>query len=156
MRWLLILFGLSIATCSRPPEPGPTTRPGPQPPVSGYAFLTPETQALQDDAFANPGYLWVDQGERLFEAVADGAPACASCHDDRLAGVAAHYPAVDEATGRLMNLEARINACRERHQGLEPLDYESEALLSLTAFIAHQSKGITVSPRLYARASSGG
>ncbi|MEM8920543.1 MAG: sulfur oxidation c-type cytochrome SoxA, partial [Pseudomonadota bacterium] len=29
---------------------------------SGYEFLTRDTQNLQDDDFANPGFLWVDRG----------------------------------------------------------------------------------------------
>lgn len=116
---------------------------------SGYAFLQPETQALQEDEFANPGFLWVDKGEALFrQRLENGQPACAACHtpDDRpLEGVAAHYPAVDEETGDLMNIEARINACRQRHQDLAPLDYESDELLGLTAYIAYLAKDVPVS-----------
>ena len=116
---------------------------------SGYAFLQPETQALQDDDFANPGFLWVDKGETLFNQIPQtGAPACASCHAAGrrpLSGVAAHYPVVDEETGKLMNIEARINDCREHHQDLAPLDYESDALLGLTAYIASLARGVPIS-----------
>ncbi|MEO1029528.1 MAG: sulfur oxidation c-type cytochrome SoxA, partial [Pseudomonadota bacterium] len=35
---------------------------------SGYTFLQPETQSLQDDDFSNPGLLWVDRGQELFHA----------------------------------------------------------------------------------------
>ena len=35
-------------------------------PVSGYAFMTPETQTMQGDDFENPGMVTVDQGETLF------------------------------------------------------------------------------------------
>lgn len=114
----------------------------PQEVQSGYSFLTTETQALQDDEFANPGYLWVDRGARLFSQARDGSPACASCHSEGVEGVAASYPNIDAESGQLINLEGRINLCRTRHQGLEPLVYESDDLLSLTAFIAEQSKGI--------------
>ena len=112
--------------------------------VSGISFLTPETRTQQKDAFENPGYLWVDRGEVLFNAAHDGAQACASCHEDKLSGVAARYPAVDKETGKLFNLEARINTCRKDHQHLQPLDYESEDLLSLTAFVANQSLGVPI------------
>ncbi|MHA7901089.1 MAG: sulfur oxidation c-type cytochrome SoxA [Henriciella sp.] len=112
---------------------------------SGYAFLTAETQALQDDAFENPGFLWVDRGERLFQSVTSTEPSCISCHENGLDGVAASYPKLDPETGELINLEGRINACRTRHQGLPPLVYESEDLLSLTAYIAHQSNGEPIS-----------
>ena len=44
-----------------------------------------------------------------------------------------------------MNLEGRINLCRTRHQGLEPLAYESEDLLSLTAYVASLARGTPIS-----------
>ena len=108
---------------------------------SGYTFLTPDTQALQDDAFGNPGLLWVDRGADLFQSVAESEKACATCHTDGLSGVAATYPKPDIQSGQLLTLEGRINQCRTEHQGLTPLAYESEALLALTAYIANQSHG---------------
>ncbi|KCZ94118.1 sulfur oxidation c-type cytochrome SoxA [Hyphomonas johnsonii] len=112
---------------------------------SGYDFLTPETQALQDDTFSNPGYLWVDRGAELFNTSDADAPSCASCHTTGLAGVAASYPAIDSDSGQLLNLEGRINTCRERHQHLPALDYESDALRALSAYIANQSHGLPLS-----------
>jgi hypothetical protein len=32
----------------------------------GYSWLSPETQGLQDDEFANPGMLWVEAGKTLW------------------------------------------------------------------------------------------
>lgn len=109
---------------------------------SGYEFLTPDTQALQDDPFENPGYLWVDRGAALFQANEAGTKACASCHEDGLSGAATYYPALDAQTGKLLNLEGRINKCRTEHQDLPTLAYESEDLLALTAYVANQSKGL--------------
>ncbi len=111
---------------------------------SGYTFLTSDTQALQDDPFENPGLLWVDRGETLFSSAKAGQESCASCHQDGLQSVAATYPKIDERSGRLMNLETRINTCRAEHQNLEPFDYESDTLLALTAYIASQSKGAPI------------
>lgn len=110
---------------------------------SGYTFLTPETQALQDDDFANPGYLWVDRGEALFRSDANG-PSCISCHSNGLSGVAATYPKVHAETGELRNLETQINACRTQQQAADPLEYESDDLLALTAYIANQSAGAPI------------
>lgn len=114
---------------------------------SGYAFLTQETQALQDDAFANPGLLWVDRGEALFTSSDQDGKTCVACHSDGLIGAAASYPDKDVATGDLVNLEGRINLCRTRYQEQEPLAYESEALLALTAYVASQSRGMPYSVR---------
>jgi len=113
---------------------------------SGYAFQAPDTQALQDDPFANPGLLWVDAGRDLWRR-AEGASrtSCADCHGDdggEMIGVAAHYPAYDGRAQRLLNVEQRINLCRQRYQEADPLPYESENLLSLTAFIAYLSNGV--------------
>jgi sulfur-oxidizing protein SoxA len=110
---------------------------------SGYTFLTPETQVLQDDSFANPGYLWVDRGAALFRAE-ETAPSCISCHSGGLSGIAATYPKVNTETGELRNLEGQINACRTQQQSADPLEYESDDLLALTAYIANQSIGAPI------------
>ena len=60
-------------------------------------------------------------------------------------GVATRYPAFDQTLGRPIDLEGRINACRTRHQGADPLAFESRELLSLTAYVARQSKGLSIS-----------
>jgi len=119
--------------------------------VSGYTFLTPETQAQQDDDFLNPGFLWVDRGARLFNSAEAVSASCASCHAGGgrpLEGVAARYPRIDEATGKLTNLEGRINYCRIRHQAAEPLAHESEDLLALSAYVANLSRGSPVSVQI--------
>jgi sulfur-oxidizing protein SoxA len=112
---------------------------------SGYEFMSPETQAMQDDEFANPGMLWVLDGEALWNRP-DGPDrkSCAACHGDAatgMSGVAARYPSYDAARGRPIDLEQRINACRTEHQHAAALPYDSRDLLALTAFVAHQSKG---------------
>ncbi|MEL6258181.1 MAG: sulfur oxidation c-type cytochrome SoxA, partial [Pseudomonadota bacterium] len=57
---------------------------------------------------------------------------------------AASFPKIDPDTGALLNLEGRINLCRETHQNAPALPYESEDLLSLTAYIANLSNGAPV------------
>jgi sulfur-oxidizing protein SoxA len=112
---------------------------------SGFTFMTPDTQAMQNDDAANPGMLWVLDGEALWKKKAGSADkACADCHGDAadsMKGVAARYPAFDKALGRPVDLEARINICRADRQQATPLAYESRELLAMTAFIARQSRG---------------
>ena len=107
--------------------------------------MTPETQAMQNDDTANPGMLWVLDGESLWKTEGRRADkACADCHGDAAAsmkGVAARYPAFDKALGRPVDLEQRINLCRSDRQQAAPLPFESRELLALTAFIARQSRG---------------
>lgn len=138
---------LCLAACSEPqsPEMAADSALAPSDLRSGYTFLQPETQALQDDDFSNPSYLWVDRGDALFsQAPAEGGAACASCHTGKrqpLDGAAARYPAYDQASKALVNLEGRINLCRQQHQDLPPLAYESDDLLALTGFVASLSRG---------------
>jgi sulfur-oxidizing protein SoxA len=115
---------------------------------SGFSFMTPETQSMQNDDTANPGMLFVLDGEALWKSKAGAAgKACADCHDDARAsmkGVAARYPAFDNALGRPVDLEQRINMCRTNHQQAVPFAYESRELLALTAFVARQSRDMPI------------
>jgi sulfur-oxidizing protein SoxA len=113
---------------------------------SGFSFMTPDTQGIQNDDTANPGMLWVLDGEALWKRKVGGAgKACADCHNDAsMKGVAARYPAFDKELGRPVNLEQRINLCRTRNQQATPLAYESRDLLALTAFVAQQSRGVAI------------
>jgi L-cysteine S-thiosulfotransferase len=115
---------------------------------SGFTFMTPETQAMQNDDTANPGMLWVLDGEGLWTAKAGSAGrSCADCHGDvhtSMRGVAARYPAFDAALGRPVDLEQRVNLCRVQHQQAPALTYESRELLALTALIGQQSRGMPI------------
>jgi sulfur-oxidizing protein SoxA len=115
---------------------------------SGTVFLAPATVAQQNDLTLNPGMLWVEQGEKLWNrAPPVGEKSCAACHGkpETMKGVSLRYPRVEERSGRLMNLELKINDCRAERQKSEPLAYESAELLALTALIAHQSRGLPMS-----------
>lgn len=115
---------------------------------SGIAFVKPEIRAMQEDEFSNPGMLWVEKGAKLWDAAAGtGGRSCAACHGDArtsMKGVATRYPAIDRGSGRLLNLADRILHCRSERQGAPALRYESDELLSLTAFVSHQSRGMPV------------
>jgi sulfur-oxidizing protein SoxA len=116
---------------------------------SGYSFMSADTKAIQDDDTANPGMLWVLDGEALWTKKQGAADkACADCHGDPTAsmkGVAARYPVFDRTLGRPVTLEQRINLERAQRQQSTPLAYESRDLLALTAFIAQQSRGLPIS-----------
>ncbi len=110
------------------------------------SFLSEDLRARQKDETANPGMLWVSEGEELWKK-ADGTDgkSCASCHGDAkvaMKGVAARYPAIDAQTGKLFNIELRIDNCRTKHQQADSFPYESEELLALTAYVTRQSLGM--------------
>ena len=123
---------------------------------SGYADVGRDTKAMQDDDTANPGMLWVLDGEAQWNAKAGTTNrSCADCHGDAtksMKGVAARYPAYDSVRARPIDLEDRINICRGARQNATPLRFESRELLGLTAYIGRQSRGMPIAaasdPRL--------
>ena len=113
---------------------------------SGITFAGPNVRAMQSDDVANPGGLWVERGEKLWN-LSSGASgrSCASCHGDArssMRGVAARYPAHDAVTHKVFDLEARIDDCRARRQQASSYLRESDDLLSLTAYLTYQSRGL--------------
>jgi L-cysteine S-thiosulfotransferase len=115
---------------------------------SGYADMSAASKAMQDDDTANPGMLWVLEGEALWRAKTPASNrACADCHGEAaqsMRGVAARYPAYDEKHGRPVDLEGRINICRLEQQQAAALRPESKELLALTAYVARQSRGLPI------------
>jgi len=115
---------------------------------SSYELMSPPTRAMQDDDTANPGTLWVLDGEALWQRESGAAgQACAGCHGDAaqsMKGVAARYPAFDASSGRPIDLEQRIVDCRVERQRAPAPARESKELLALTAFVARQSRGMAI------------
>lgn len=117
---------------------------------SGFDFMGAQVQAMQRDDSANPAMLSVQDGQALWStAPASGGKSCAGCHaaaESSMRGVAARYPAWDAPQSRPVNLGTRINLCRERHQQLSALAPDNQQLLSLEAYVAHQSRGMPIAP----------
>jgi sulfur-oxidizing protein SoxA len=116
---------------------------------SGFDDMAPGTQAMQRDDTANPGMLWVLEGEALWSRKpGPAARSCTECHGaaSAMRGVAARYPGYDAASGQPVDLAGRIALCQQRHQGVAPFARESQQALSLAAFVAHQSRGVPITP----------
>jgi sulfur-oxidizing protein SoxA len=145
-RLCAVVGGITLAASAFAGEIPPSDR------RSGYDFMSRETRAMQDEDAANPGQLWVLEGQALWNRKAGAAgKSCADCHGDARAsmkGVAARYPAFEAARGRLVNLEQRISICWTDRQRATPLVYESRPLLALTAYVARQSRGLPIEPAI--------
>lgn len=117
---------------------------------SGFDTMASETQDLQRDDLANPGMLTVADGAELWEAkVGLDGRSCAGCHGEAattMRGAGARFPAWNDALGRPVALDGQINLCRTARQGASPLAPESRELLALTTFVAHQSRGLPLTP----------
>ncbi len=114
---------------------------------SGTEFMGPDSRAMQADDTANPGMLSVLDGEALWSSRQGVEKSCADCHGDAEAsmkGVAARYPAFSKARNGAVDLEARINLCRAGQQKATPWPAESKELLAITAYVAHQSRGLPI------------
>ncbi len=115
---------------------------------SSYELMSADTKAMQDDPLLNPANFAVLDGQALWqEAAGHKKISCASCHGDAtvsMKGVAASFPKLSTAGRPLLNLGGRINQCRTEHQGAVPFAPESKLLLSLSAFVATQSKGMPI------------
>lgn len=151
IRLRVVALGLAIATGVAPVITAAEGR------RSGFDFMSPALQAMQNDDAENPAQLWVKEGEVLFKAPAGAAgKACASCHDAKtrpLAGVAAAYPQYEPERGRPMTLAERIDRCREHHQRASAMAPESRERLALEAYVARQSRGRPIAPYRDARMS---
>ena len=94
--------------------------------LSGWHYRSPETQALQEDDFENPAFLWVEQGEELW-STADGAAnkSCASCHEDAsetMASTGANMPKWNEAPGQTGKPGAADQSLPDRADGSGSLE----------------------------------
>jgi sulfur-oxidizing protein SoxA len=146
MRWhgtALVFNGCLLALACAWAQTAPDTR------RSGFDTMSPRIQSMQRDDQQNPGMLWVADGEVLWNKVFGITFSCAHCHGDAkksMRGVAAHYPDWDPIEKKAIDLTQRINLCRTRHQQVLPLPPESEEMLGLEAYVAHQSRGMPVAP----------
>jgi sulfur-oxidizing protein SoxA len=114
-------------------------------PVSGYAYLPAQMQAMQDDEFENPGMYTVEEGGTLFHAPGYNGNSCAGCHGDngsRLDPKAiARYPVYSAAHQGPLTLQQRINDCREQHLDEFPHPYDEPELITLETYVRHLARG---------------
>ena len=116
--------------------------------LSGYTYLTPEMQALQDDGFGNPGQLTVDEGRILFATTAAGGKSCSSCHGEEGGALdsmrIARYPVYDPRTGMPLTLRGQVLQCWAERLGNQPLAYADKRALQLETFVRSLARGETV------------
>ena len=115
---------------------------------SGYEYLTPEMQAMQDDDFGNPGMIVVDQGAALFIQPDGEGKSCGSCHGEDGSKLdtkqLARYPVYNEQLKQPLTLRQRIILCRNTRLNVPALEYADQEALQLEAFVRHLAHGETV------------
>lgn len=114
-------------------------------PVSGYQFLSPMTQEMQDDEFANPGMAAVEDGRKMFHRVGNSGKSCASCHGDDGEKIdikkIARYPVYNEDQLRPFTLQEQISLCWENHLDNPPFVYDCKAVVALETYIRFLARG---------------
>lgn len=116
---------------------------------SGFADMSPALQAIQRDDMSNPAMLWVAEGEAQWNARAGNAgKSCADCHGagESMRGVAVRYPAFDAKARTVVDLDGRIDRCRNEHQRASSPAPESRPRLAIAAYVAFQSRGMAIAP----------
>lgn len=114
---------------------------------SGFEFLSPESQEIQDDEFLNGGYELVEQGHELFNQPGKNGKSCASCHGEDGGKLSAKkiatYPVYDETLKKPLTLQGRIHQCSENRLGNEKMKYDEKGgpAIALETFVRNLAKG---------------
>jgi sulfur-oxidizing protein SoxA len=113
---------------------------------SGYEFMTPESRAMQDDDFENPGMLTVEDGQTLFITAAKNEMTCGSCHGDDGSKLdierITQYPVYSETLKKPITLRNQVHICwNERLQNPPMKKYNDPRAIALETFVRHQAHG---------------
>ncbi len=114
--------------------------------IPGEQFLTPALRAQQADDFDNPAYPFVEAGEISWNKVEGAAgKSCQDCHGggqkNSLKRAAATYPKYSPDIKQVINLQTRVNICRQSHMRAAPLEENSEQMIAVTAYLRWLSRG---------------
>ena len=113
--------------------------------ISGYEFLSPDTQAMQDDEFANPGMTALEKGHKLFNQTGVNDKSCATCHGkdgEKLdPEKIARYPIFNKEWDRPFTLQDQINLCWEDQLENVPFIYDCIEAVRLETFVRNRARG---------------
>ena len=87
-----------------------------------------------------PYELNISKGEELFNKPFANGKSYADCFPNGGMGIAERYPFFDSASGKVITLEATINACRESN-GEAPLGWSKGAIADVSAYMHFTSRG---------------
>ena len=81
----------------------------------------------------------VEQGASLWQERFSDGKSYSDCFRNSKSGVRQNYPEFDRQTGEVITLAKAINLCRKKH-GEKALEFGSEKILALSAFMAFESR----------------
>lgn len=112
---------------------------------SGFEYLTPATQEMQNDDFANPGMTAVEEGRTEFHRPGVNDKTCATCHGENgskfnLKKIAS-YPVYNKEYEKPFTLQEQINFCGEEYLDNVPYVYDCIDLIELEAYVRYLAQG---------------
>jgi sulfur-oxidizing protein SoxA len=114
---------------------------GPEEYGLGMYNFNPDKKAQWEAIMEFPPYeIFVKEGEALFNTPFKDGKTYADCFENGGIGIAQTYPRFDPADGKVKNLSAAINECREKN-GEKPLDLLKGELPTILAYMAETSRG---------------
>lgn len=123
---------------------------------SGYEYLSPTTQEMQDDAFANPGMTAVEEGRVEFHKAGVNDKTCATCHGENgskfnLKKIAS-YPIYNEEYKKPFTLQEQINFCGEEYLDNVPYVYDCVDLVEIETYVRYIARAekvdVTITDKL--------
>ena len=116
--------------------------------ISGFEFLTPDIQEMQQDDFENPGMAAVDHGRELYLQAGSNEKNCATCHGEdgeklNKKGIAS-YPRYSMVLNRAISLQDQVNICWQDNLDNAPLVYGGKNAVALETYMRYLARGETV------------
>jgi sulfur-oxidizing protein SoxA len=90
----------------------------------------------------------MEEGAFIWQEKFPDEKSYSDCFKNSEAGVRQNYPQFDRQTGEVITLELAIRLCQKKH-GQQVLEYGSEKILALSAFMAFNSRGKTIDIVVY-------
>jgi sulfur-oxidizing protein SoxA len=114
-----------------------------------YAIDDDARRQWQDIEEFPPYEFAIEQGEASWHEALPGGATLADCFGQPVGDIRPAYPLFDAGRGEVVTLAVAINDCRVAHQ-LPALPYDSEELISITAYLAYAARGKPVATRVAA------
>jgi len=109
--------------------------------INGVYSVDPASRAQWEEIEEFPPYeLNIEKGKELFNKPFANGKTYASCFENNGEAIAHRYPFFDAKSGKVITLEAAINACREAN-GEKPLGWQKGAIADISAYMHYTSRG---------------
>jgi sulfur-oxidizing protein SoxA len=110
---------------------------------------TPRERIYVSDEDFSMADSYVEAGKALFEKAGHNGRSCADCHGTgkegpALSKAAARYPKYNEAQGRMVNLEQRINMCRAKYMDSRHFHLGSRPSNVLTSYVKYLARNAPI------------